>query len=170
MNINLVAKLKNFDDFINCYQEGDENKNYDGKNLLFFALSNNEPENRYLISSFLLDKGVDVNVTNSHGENLLHILLSRVQHNLSQTIELCERLIKDGADINQFDENGRVPFQYLIDMKYNDEELEPLYQIWFSQEKIILNKKNKWGKTPIELVKQVPYRASLLERLKKYEE
>ena len=63
----------------------------------------------------------------------------------------------------------RVPLQYLINLKYTDEELEPLYQIWFAQNSILVNHKNAWGKTPLEIAEQMSYRASLLERMKKYE-
>ena len=108
-------------------------------------------------------------MTNECGENLLHILLSRTNHNLKQTTELCKKLIDKGVNINQLDRRGRVPLQYLINLKYTDEELEPLYQIWFSQNSILVNHKNVWGKTPLEIAEKMPYRASLLERLKKYE-
>ena len=78
---------------------------------------------------FLLNKGSEVDVTNECGENLLHILLSRTNHNIKQTAELCKKLIDKGVNINQLDERGRVPLQYLINLKYIDEELEPLYQM-----------------------------------------
>ena len=118
MDIYLVAKLKKYDDFISCYNEGDEKKMYKGKSLLFYSLSNNDAESRYLITIFLINKGADVNVVNECGENLLHILLSRVNHNINQTVELCKKLIDGGVDINQIDEKGRVPLQYLINLKF----------------------------------------------------
>lgn len=169
MDISLVAKLKKYDDFINCYKKGDENKEFKGKSLLFYSLSNNDVESRYLITSFLLDQGADINEVNECGENLLHILLSRVNHNLLQTEELCKRLIDGGVNINQLDEKGRVPLQYLISMKYSDEELESLYKIWLTQSVLVVNQKNAWGKTPLEIAEQIPYRKSFIERLKKYE-
>ena len=151
MDISLVAKMKKYDEFISCYNEGDEKKLYKGKSLLFYSLSNNDAESRYLI------------------KNLLHILLSRTNHNIKQTAELCQRLIKNGVDINQLDKKDRLPLQYVVNMKYTDEELEPLYQIWFSQNNVLVNHKNAWGKTPLEIAEKMPYRASLLERMKKYE-
>ena len=154
MDISLVAKMKKYDEFISCYNEGDEKKVYKGKSLLFYSLSNNDTE---------------INVINECGENLLHILLSRTKHNIKQTAELCKKLIDKGVNINQLDEKERVPLQYLINLKYTDEELEPLYQIWFAQNSILVNHKNAWGKTPLEIAEQMPYRASLLERMKKYE-
>ena len=34
MDISLVAKMKKYDEFISCYNEGDEKKLYKGKSLL----------------------------------------------------------------------------------------------------------------------------------------
>lgn len=137
--------------------------------MLFYSLSNNDIESRYLISKLLLEKKIEVDGVNENGENVLHILLSRIKHNIKQTEELCQRLIELGANINQVDKNGRVPLQYLINMNYTEDELEPLYNIWFSQESLIVNRKNSWGKTPVELAEQVPYRKKILERIKQYE-
>ena len=39
MDISLVAKMKKYDEFISCYNEGDEKKLYKGKSLLFYSLS-----------------------------------------------------------------------------------------------------------------------------------
>lgn len=118
MDISLVAKMKKYDEFISCYNEGDEKKVYKGKSLLFYSLSNNDTESRYLITDFLLNKGAEVNVINECGENLLHILLSRTKHNIKQTAELCKKLIDKGVNINQLDEKERVPLQYLINLKW----------------------------------------------------
>ena len=96
MDICLVAKLKKYDDFISCYNEGDEKKLYKGKSLLFYSLSNNDAESRYLITIFLINKGADVNVVNECGENLLHILLSRVNHNINLQMRNLNLYIKSG--------------------------------------------------------------------------
>ncbi len=169
MNISLIAKMKKYDEFISNYTEGDEKNIYKGKSLLFYSLSNNDTNSRYMISKFLLDKGIAVNDLNECNENLLHILLSRTNYDISQTAELCKILIDKGIDVNQLDEKDRVPLQYLIISKYTDEELEPIYQVLFSQNNILVSKKNAWGKTPIEIASQMPYRKSLLERLREYE-
>lgn len=163
MDISLIAKLKKYDDFAAVYKDGDETKLYNEKNLLFYSLSNNVPEERYRISMFLLDKGADVCGVNECSENLLHILLSRIKHDLPQTVELCRILIERGADINQLDEKGRVPLQYIINMKYMDEELVELYKLWFSHGNVLVTHKNTWGKTPLELMEILPYRKKLLE-------
>ncbi len=44
--------MKKYDEFISCYNEGDEKKVYKGKSLLFYSLSNNDTESRYLITDF----------------------------------------------------------------------------------------------------------------------
>ena len=85
MNINLIAYMKKYNDFILNYKAGDEKKLYNGKSLLFYSLANNDVESRYSISTFLLDKGIDVSGLNEENENVLHVLLSRTNHNLKQT-------------------------------------------------------------------------------------
>ena len=168
MNINLTAQLKKYDEFIELYKSGDEKKQYNGKSLLFYSLANNAPDERYNISMFLLEKGTDACGVNECGENLFHVLLSRVTHNLQQTVELCEKLIEKKVNVNEIDDKGRVPLQYIINMKYTDDELAPLYKLWFSQKGLILDHKNDWGKTPIELIEAIPYRNKLLEIVKHY--
>lgn len=167
MNIYLIAYMKKYSDFISHYREGDEKKLYNGKSLIFYSLANNDVESRYAISSFLLDKGIAVNGLNEENENVLHVLLSRKNHNLKQTIELCKRLIDSGANINQIDKKEMVPLQYIINMKYTDEELETLYEIWFAKNHVVIDHKNAWEKTPLEIAEIIPYREKLLERMKK---
>jgi uncharacterized protein len=169
MDISLVAKLKKEKDFLAMYSEGDEKKMYKGKGLLFYSICNNDLDTRYKISNFLIDKESDVTGVNEENETLLHVLLSRANHKLDETIKLCARIIEGGADINVLDSKNRSASQYLINMKYDDEELEPLYNIWLSQPNININVRNDWGKTPIDIAKTMPYRKKLLERLRKYE-
>ena len=166
MNIELIAKMKTFDEFISAYRPGDELVEYKGKTLLFYSFSNNDPESRYKISSFLLEKGTYALGTNEEGETLLHILLSRVKHNLEQTTDLCRELISQGIDVNQIDSKGRVPLQYLINMNYTDEELWSLYELWLSQHDLLISHKNSRGVSQIELAEKLPYRSKLLSELK----
>lgn len=100
---------------------------------------------------------------------MLHILLSRTTHKLNETIKLCARIIEGGSDVNKLDSKNRLALQYLINMKYTDEELEPLYNIWLSQPNLNVNTRNNWGKTSIDIAKTIPYRKELLKRLLEYE-
>ena len=61
---------------------------------------------------------------------------------------------------------GRVSLQYLINLKYTDDELWALYELWFSQTKLMVSHKNSWGVSPIELAEKLPYREKLLVELK----
>ena len=76
MNIEFIAQLKKYDDFLKTYSEGNEKQLYNSKSLLFYSLANNVPEERYKISMFLLNKDTDACGTNECGENLFHVLLS----------------------------------------------------------------------------------------------
>ncbi len=168
MNIDLIAQLKTYDEFIAAYKDGDENKLYDGKSLMHYAVANNDPSSRYKITSFLLDKGAQVESLNSEGQNLLHILLSRQNHNLEQTLVLFKQLIVSGANINQLDKKKRLPIQHLLFMGFSDDELEPFYDIWFSQPEVILDVPNAWGLTPIQFAEKHPRRVKILKRLNDY--
>lgn len=168
MNISMIAKLKGLEDFLNSYSKTDANKLFNGKSLLFYSISNNNLDARYAITNYLLDEGVQVTGVSEENETLLHILLSRVNHDLPKTIELCERLIEKGIDINKVDSKNRLALQYLIDMKYTDQELKPLYLLWFSQAKVLVNIKNHWGKSPMELAESMPYRQELVRIMHDY--
>ena len=169
MDISLIAKLKKEKDFFVVYKKEDAKKLFNGKGLLFYSICNNDLDTRYKVSNFLIDESSDVTGVNEEGETLLHILLSRSNHKSDETIKLCARILEGGADKYALDNKNRSAFQYLINMKYTDDELEPLYDIWLSQPEINLNVKNDWGKTPLEIAQSMPYRKKLIERLKIYE-
>lgn len=165
MNIDLIAKMKSFEDFLENYNEEDNQKMYQGKSLLFYAMSNNDVDSRYKIVSFLLDKGTSATCINEENETLLHILFSRVKHNIEQTIELADRLLTMGVDVNQLDKKHRSAMQYVISMKYTDEELAPLYEVLFTKAKIDTTSKNDWGFSLLDLATKLPYRNILVKKL-----
>ena len=135
MNIDLIAKMKDYQTFVDNYSDGDEMALYQGKSLLFYAMSNNDAEARYKIVMFLLDKGLDACCLNEENETLLHVLFSRAKHNLEQTIEICEVLLQKGVDINHLDKKNRSAFQYIINMKYTDEMLLDLYKAFSANQR-----------------------------------
>lgn len=139
-----------------------------GSPLIFCAMSNQIPENRYDIVKFLVSEGAELKGTNDENETLFHILFSRPQHSIEQTIELTELLLNAGVDINQLDSKNRVALQYLISQpKISDEAFAPLYDVIFERCNLELSIKNDWGYTPIELAQKLPYRAELLKRMMK---
>lgn len=134
--------------------------------LIFCAMANQTPQNRYDIVKFLIGEGAELKGTNAENETLFHILFSRPKHIMEQTVELTQILIEAGADINQLDAKHRVAIQYLISHpKFTDEDFAPLYDVIFQNCTLEVNVKNDWGYTPIELARKLPYRADLLKRM-----
>jgi len=170
MNIDLIAELKTSKEFFEEYKLEDEKKIYWGKSLIFYSVANTDLESRYTISNFLLDKGVDVTLITKDNDSVLHYLLDQREHDLNETINLCKKFIELGADINALDNKKVLALQRIINMGFADLELEPLYDIWFSQPNIDVTTKNFKGVAPIELVQKFPNRCALYERMKKYAE
>lgn len=168
LNIDLIARMKLKEEFFKSFQEGDQFKKYNGRNLIFYSLGNTDLSSRYEISNFLIDNGVDVKCLNDEHESVLHVLLGQVKHDLEKTIILCKRFIDEGVDINTLDSKNRVAFQYILNMKYSDEQLKPLYDLWFSQSYVEITIPNFWGLTPIDLAKKLPYRKIILEKMQNY--
>ncbi len=169
MDLFLSAKRQSLSQFKRIYDKQLLNKTPEvGPPLIFCAMSNQTPENRYGIVKFLIGEGAELKGTNADSETLFHILSSRPKHNLEQTVELTEILFKAGVDINQLDKKNRVAIQYLISLpKLSDEELSPLYDLIFEQCDLELSVKNDWGYTPVELAQKFPHRAELLKRMMK---
>lgn len=168
MTIDLIAKLKTLKEFMDMYQKGDEKKIYDGKSLIFFSLANTDPVSRYEISNFLLENEVDVLNKNKEQETALHVLLGQREHDITKTCELCVKLIKRGVDINAKDKNGQMAIQYITRMNKLDKDLSELYDIWFDEDNLDLTSRDVTGCTPLEYAEKLPYRAELIERMKKY--
>lgn len=169
MNIYLTAKLKKFDSFVEMYNEKVNEYDEKGKSILFYALSNNDPGARYSITNFLLDKGMNPKVLNEENENLLHILFSRTIQDKEQTFELFKRLVDAGVDVSQLDSKNQQPLQYIINSKYTDEELKPIYEIVFRCSTLRLDVKNAWGYSVIDLAEKLPYRKNVLEKMNNYD-
>ena len=138
----------------------------DGSPVIFCAMANQTPQNRYDIVKFLIGEGAELKGTNDESATLFHILFSRPKHIMEQTVELTQILIEAGVDINQLDAKHRAAIQHLISHpKFTDEELAPLYDVIFQNCTLELNTKNDWGYTPIDLARKLPYRADLLRRM-----
>ncbi|MGI6085763.1 MAG: ankyrin repeat domain-containing protein [Acetivibrionales bacterium] len=71
-------------------------KSESGSSLLHYAISGSE----FDIASFLINSGIDVNLTNSDGQTALHLIC------VNQSIDVAKELLKKGADINLRDEYG----------------------------------------------------------------
>ena len=168
MGIDLIAQMGTWEQFHDQFQEGDERTLHNGLPLIFAAAANTNPKERYRICNFLLDRNSDVSALNKQNQSILHILLGQVEHDIPELASLCKRMIDHGADINALDSRKTVAIKYILHMKYTDEELSPLYDVWFSQPYLDVNTRDKWGLTPIEFAKKIPYRNDAVKRMMMY--
>ncbi len=167
MDIYFSAKTQTLAQFKEVYDKQLLNATpKNGSPVIFCAMANQTPQNRYDIVKFLIGEGADLNGTNKESETLFHILFSRPKHIMEQTVELTQIFIDAGVDINQLDAKHRVAIQHLTSHpKFTDEDFAPLYDVIFQKCTLELNTKNDWGYTLIELAQKLPYRADLLRRM-----
>ena len=168
MQIDLIAMMKSSDEFMSTYSDGDESRLFDGRSLLMCALANPSPPDRFVMASHLLDRGADATVISPDGNGTLHVLLGQVRQDIDQTAVLSSRLLAGGADINLPDPNRVRPIQEILAMKKSDDELAPLYDLWFARPGLELREKNAWGLSPLDLARKVPFRASAVTRMEEY--
>lgn len=168
MKIDLTANMKSMSELANELRPEDVTKVFGGKSLLFYSVSNVSLADRYEISNFLLDRGVDAASVSPDGYGVLHVLLNQVRHDVSATAHLSGRILAAGADINLPDAKQRLPIQGIIGMKATDDDLAPLLDLWFSHDDLDLTTKNAWGLSPLDLANRVPYRAAVVARMERY--
>lgn len=166
MDMFFSAKRQTLAQFMEVYDRQRLHEVHGGSSVIFDAMANQSPQDRYEIVKFLMGEGAELTGTNAENETLFHVLFSRPKHDIGQTVELTKLLIDAGADINRPDAKNRMAIQHLISQpKLTDEELAPLYDVIFQSCALELNTKNDWGYTPIELAQKFPYRAGLLKRM-----
>lgn len=139
-----------------------------GSPLLFSAMRNSNPQNRYEIVQFLIREGASLNVTNSSGETLLFPLFQNNTQCFAQTEELLDLLLNSGVDCNALDIAGRTAFQWLIQSNFSDEELSGCYDRLFAQPTLLLTHRDDWGHSPLLLAQKLPHRKTLLARMEAY--
>ena len=127
MYVDMVAANRSFEGFVEAFTAGDERAEFAGVPLIFYSLSNGDPVARYRISSFLLERGCRVDGFNSRGQTALHILLGQVKHDISQTTELCARLLERGVDPAAVDSRGVTATQEIVSFGQNDVDLAELF-------------------------------------------
>lgn len=168
MNVDLVAGNRSFEDFVEAFTAGDEQAEFAGVPLIFYSLANGDAVARYRISSLLLDRGCRVDGLNSRRQTALHILLGQVKHDVSQTTELCARLLERGVDPAAVDSMGVTATQQIVALRLSDVDLAELFDLWFRQPGLVLNQPNKAGFSPIELAEKRPFRTDMVRRMNEY--
>lgn len=169
MDMFFSAKRQSLNEFLTNFHKENIDDAKLGSPLIFHAMSNNDPTNRYEIVKFLIDEGVNLNVSNAENETLFHVLFSRQKQSFEETIILAKFLLDAEVDINHLDSKNRVAFQWLINSKYSDKELTLFYDWFFSNKKLVLSVKNDWGFSPIDLIQKNTSRVDLLKRINSYE-
>jgi len=169
MDIFLTAYLKSEEEFLESFKPGDANKkDENGRGLVLMSLQNKHLPSRYAISNFLLDQGAPADTTGNGGASALHILFGQVSHDIEQDVRLARRLIAGGADINHADDNGRLPFVDVISMKFTDEDLQPIYDLWFEQPNPDFTSESRFGLSPLSAARKLPFRSEILSRMENH--
>lgn len=169
-SLKLIASMKSTPEFIEAATGTDVTAPLeDGKSLLMSTLSNTNLESRYASTQWLLDQGCSLGVPNSEGYTELHVLFGQAKHDIAADLAIARQLIAIGADVNAVSPRGGLVFCEVLQMKYFDEDLEPLYSLWFEQPVTLdFETPSQRGATPIVYARAVPYRASILERMERY--
>ncbi len=168
MDLFLTARLKPAGDFLSIFRPEDAQKvDAKGRGLLLQALANHDLPSRYSLGHFLLDQGAQI--TAGDGEaTVLHVLFGQVSHDIGEDARIARRLIDAGADINALDENRRVPFLEVLNMKYSDDDLNPIYDLWFEHADADFTSVSVHGVSPISFAKRLPFRAAVVDRMESY--
>jgi hypothetical protein len=166
MDVFLMARLKRADEFFAAFTPGHAALLDDrGCSLIMSALGNTDLLSRYGISNAVLDAGCGIGALGVGGATVLHVLFGQVEHELKADTHLARRLIERGADINARDNAGRVPFFEVLNLKSVDGDLLPIYDLWFEQPAPDFTTKSKFGLSPIDAARKIPYRSGILARM-----
>lgn len=163
-----VAKWGVAEEFERRYREGDEKKLYYKKGLLYYALANPNLKARYQIADFLLAKGAGTEPIEAEFDGPFHYLLRQREHDIPCTVSLCNKLLQSGANPNQAGKENILPIECMLEMKYTEDELLPLYDFWLKIPNLNLNLHTFDGKLPIDIAK-IYGRKEFLRRLKSLE-
>lgn len=140
-----------------------------GMSWMMDMLSNHELDARYSSTASLLDQGARPGTPDSEGHTELHVLFGQVEHRIDDDTRIARRLIDLGSDVNAVSPQGGPVFCEVPWMKHTDEELQPIYDLWFEQpEPLDFTTPATNGREPLGTARALPYRKSILERMEQY--
>ena len=159
------AAWGSYDEFIDIFNNGNEEEMFHDRGLIYYALSNSEPEESYKIANFLLTehKGLfgirkkpvcTLEKKTRDFDGPYQYLFRRENYDIARTVELCQLLLEAGADPNQAGEKNILPMELMMAMPFSEEELIPLYEFWFHLPKVELKLYTFDGKRPIDFAKK----------------
>jgi len=168
MNIHQMAELKSAAEFRSAYKGSDRDVLERGTSLVYKALLNTSLPDRYQIANFLLDQGCPSGASGPGGATVLHVLFGQVKHDIHEDANLARRLIEAGADINALDNNRRLPFLEVLNMNFQDDELQPIYDVWLERPDADFTTESVHGLSPISGAAKLPFRAGILKQMERY--
>lgn len=140
-----------------------------GRSLLMDTLKNPDLDARYASTQWLLDQGARPGAPGSEDVTELHVLFGAKKHRIDEDVRVARRLIDLGADINAVSPKFGLVFCEVLWMKLTDEELAPIYDLWFEQPgPLDFTTPAKSGREPLGMARALPYRSSILERMERY--
>ena len=169
-DLECAAILKPTAEFISAAGDADVTAPLpDGRSLLMATLANTDLESRYASTQWLLDQGCGLGAPSPEGVTELHVLFDQVKHDIARDVEIAKQLIALGADVNAVSQPRGLVFSEIVQMKFTDDDLEPIYQLWFDQPVTLdFETPSSRGAEPIGFARAVPYRKSILERMERY--
>ena len=153
------AYFGTYETFLEKFEEGQQYE----EDLLYTAFCNYEPEEKYKIVKFLLEKGASVKKKKGDGINLFFPLFSNIsldnrKTDLEITLDLCKILLERGESLSSIDMNtGESPLNCLFStygILYPDKKMAPLYNIVFSEPNLKILFKDKNGNTPLDIARK----------------
>ncbi|PMD20064.1 ankyrin [Hyaloscypha hepaticicola] len=123
-----------------------------GRNLLHLAVL--VPQKRSEIIDVLLDKGVDILERSDSGGTIFHYLFRNRHTSVNKDLDICQRFIASGCDIEVVDNEGVSLMHVLFEDQshrlpnYEDLMIEIL-EILLEAEEVNVNVKDRQGNTPL---------------------
>ncbi|ALC89080.1 ankyrin [Bacillus sp. FJAT-18017] len=142
-DIYTLAKFVDLESFISNFDQNQLNvKSSSGSGLLHYAISGN----RFDIASFLINQGIDVNMTNADGQTALHLVC------VNQDLTVAKQLLERGIDVNLKDKYGNnAMWTAVFNCKGRSYEMVELFMNYHPD----IQNKNKAGRSPLDFAKQV---------------
>ncbi|WP_043930594.1 ankyrin repeat domain-containing protein [Bacillus sp. EB01] len=142
-DIYTLAKFGDLESFMRNFDKKQMNKkSSSGSGLLHYAISGN----RFDIASFLIDQGIDVNMTNADGQTALHLVC------VNQDLTVAKQLLERGIDVNLKGKYGNnAIWTAVFNCKGRNYEMVELLMTYNPD----IHNKNKAGKSPLDFAKQV---------------
>jgi len=132
-------------------------KNAKGETVLFFALNRKNID--YEPMKYIIDRGVNINAPDHHGNT---ILCNALSHNI--TLESITNILRCGADINCKNRLGETPLLHLTRHLRDTVTFELIS--YFVEHGSDINAKDVYGNTPLINIIHISYASQILALMK----